>query len=111
MLLERLKRRTAFLFMDSLPFKELGIEGNPRNPYKGLKSFNYEDARDFFGRDALIHKFFKKIEESLDSEEQTANAGRLLAVVERGSGHSRLRQAIPGGLIEGPLQVVGCTRF
>ena len=26
----------------------------PRNPYKGLRAFTEQDARDFFGRDRLI---------------------------------------------------------
>jgi TIR domain/NACHT domain len=96
-LLEHLKRRTSFLFMDSLPFKEPEEEGYPRNPYKGLKSFYYEDAHDFFGRDALIHRLFKKFEESLDSEEQTANAARLLVVV--GASGSGKSSAIMAGLL------------
>jgi hypothetical protein len=34
----------------------------PRNPYKGLKAFQYEDRHDFFGRDTLIDELADALE-------------------------------------------------
>jgi hypothetical protein len=34
---------------------------DPRNPYKGLKAFTREDARDFFGREAVVERMIKEI--------------------------------------------------
>src|SRR6266487_4007187 len=53
----------------------------PRNPYKGLRAFNSDDASDFFGRDTLINALATALEGALASEEKHQQCARLLAVV------------------------------
>jgi len=60
----------------------------PRNPYKGLRAFRYEDAHDFFGRERLVDALVDVLEQHLAGAEQQA-AARFLAVVgPSGSGKS-----------------------
>jgi transcriptional regulator with XRE-family HTH domain len=60
----------------------------PRNPYKGLRAFRYEDARDFFGRERLIDALVDALEQHLAHAERQ-EAARFLAVVgPSGSGKS-----------------------
>ncbi len=60
----------------------------PRNPYKGLRAFGYEDAHDFFGRERLVDALVDALEQHLARAEQQA-AARFLAVVgPSGSGKS-----------------------
>ncbi len=59
----------------------------PQNPYKGLRAFQATDARDFFGREALIQKLVSRMNEKTRLE-------RFLAVVgPSGSGKSSLVRA------------------
>lgn len=61
----------------------------PRNPYKGLRAFRYEDAHDFFGRERLVDALVEALEQHLARAEQQAAAARFLAVVgPSGSGKS-----------------------
>lgn len=63
----------------------------PRNPYKGLRSFELQDAGDFFGRSALIEELVNAVRECLAQYISTA---RLLAVVgPSGSGKSSVVMA------------------
>ncbi len=64
---------------------------SPPNPYKGLQPFQEDDARDFFGREALVGKLLERLEARPEGEEWT---GRFLAVVgPSGSGKSSLIRA------------------
>ena len=59
----------------------------PENPYKGLQAFEAHDSRDFFGREQLIEKLIKKMQDGHDNE-------RFLAVIgPSGSGKSSLVKA------------------
>lgn len=59
----------------------------PENPYKGLAAFQTSDARDFFGRDALVDKLIKRMQDDSTFE-------RFLALVgPSGSGKSSLVRA------------------
>lgn len=59
----------------------------PENPYKGLQSFNAADANNFYGRQKLINKLLKRLEESEEYH-------RFLAVVgPSGSGKSSVVKA------------------
>ncbi len=63
----------------------------PRNPYKGLKAFQYEDRHDFFGRDTLIDELADALEASLIEEKMSNQCTRFLAVVgPSGSGKSSI---------------------
>ena len=71
----------------SLATVDLGLSPQPRNPFKGLRAFEEADMADFFGRDALISKLLK----ALDNSEKS---GRFLAVVgPSGSGKSSVVKA------------------
>jgi len=60
----------------------------PRNPYKGLRAFQSEDAYDFFGRERLVDALVDVLEQHLARAEQR-EAARFLAVVgPSGSGKS-----------------------
>jgi len=60
----------------------------PRNPYKGLRAFRYEDAHDFFGRERLVDALVDALEQHLARAERQA-AARFLAIVgPSGSGKS-----------------------
>lgn len=59
----------------------------PENPYKGLRAFQTADARDFFGREKLIHKLVHRMAEK-------HQLSRFLAVIgPSGSGKSSLVRA------------------
>ncbi|HEX9595690.1 MAG TPA: LuxR C-terminal-related transcriptional regulator, partial [Anaerolineales bacterium] len=71
----------------------------PINPYKGLRAFEVADAREFFGREALVKKLLSRL--ALKTQAWQRNPplgkGRFLAVVgPSGSGKSSL---IKAGLI------------
>lgn len=71
----------------------------PVNPYKGLRAFDISDARDFFGREAVIDKLMARLAHvSSPSHPQpgrsSQGAGRFLAIVgPSGSGKSSLLKA------------------
>jgi WD40 repeat protein/serine/threonine protein kinase len=78
--------------MDSLRSLSLAptLQGEPRNPYKGLRAFTGADAADFFGRGALIDELMDRMQEML----RTELPGRLLAVAgPSGSGKSSVVMA------------------
>ena len=65
----------------------------PRNPYKGLKSFQVDDHRDFFGRDQVISDLITLLAASLHVEHNEEPA-RLIAVLgPSGSGKSSVIMA------------------
>src|SRR5436305_1510442 len=54
-----------------------------RNPYKGLRAFQQEDALDFFGRDALLTELIKQLRYMLaPGTRGMVGSQRLLTVVE-----------------------------
>lgn len=73
---------------------------DPRNPYKGLRSFRAEDEADFFGRESLIEDLIKMLGNGIE-------APRLLGVLgASGSGKSSVVMAgllprLKQGAIEG----------
>ncbi len=78
----------------STPPKPPEPEFEPRNPYKGLRAFNSDDAHDFFGRDTLINELAAALEGALAAEEKSQQCARLLAVVgPSGSGKSSVVMA------------------
>src|SRR5205085_8572426 len=80
----------------SLPVSPLtkASDFEPRNPYKGLRAFTSEDARDFFGRDRLVDELTQALEASLIAEKKSNQSERLLAVVgPSGSGKSSVVMA------------------
>jgi WD40 repeat protein/DNA-binding SARP family transcriptional activator/serine/threonine protein kinase len=88
------------------PTREVQTEqagGPPRNPYKGLRSFEEADAADFFGREVLVGQLAQRLDEEADG-------ARLLAVVgPSGSGKSSvvtagLLPALRGGAVPGSDQ-------
>ncbi len=61
----------------------------PRNPYKGLKTFRHEDRDDFFGRDRLIEALVTELNMALSTDQPKTKSARLLTVVgASGSGKS-----------------------
>jgi serine/threonine protein kinase len=68
--------------------------GEPRNPYKGLRSFTTKDARDFFGRETYIHELIDMLKDMLTSQEPGMPGSRLLTVIgPSGSGKSSVVMA------------------
>jgi len=66
----------------------------PRNPYKGLRSFTTKDARDFFGRDTYIHELIDMLKDMLTAKEPSIPGSRLLTVIgPSGSGKSSVVMA------------------
>ncbi len=67
----------------------------PRNPYKGLHAFTEDDARDFFGRDALIDESATAVETALTRGYKEGQHTRMLTVVlgPSGSGKSSVVMA------------------
>lgn len=65
-----------------------------RNPYKGLRAFTSNDARDFFGRTALIDELARSVETMLALAKKAGQHTRLLAIVgPSGSGKSSVVMA------------------
>src|SRR5207253_32142 len=70
---------------------------HPRNPYKGFRSFQREDAGDFFGREECIDTMGYALLEVLLAAQSGQPAPRFLAVIgPRGSGKS---SAVLAGLL------------
>src|SRR6266487_3938730 len=66
----------------------------PRNPYKGLRAFNSDDASDFFGRDTLINALATALEGALAEDAKGQHCARLLTVIGlSGSGKSSVVMA------------------
>lgn len=53
----------------------------PRNPYKGLRAFETEDAYDFFGRDHLVDLVFEHLATILATQQEANPCVRLFAVI------------------------------
>jgi hypothetical protein len=53
----------------------------PRNPYKGLRAFTADDARDFFGRDRLVNELVTDVQGLLAVEQATTGNERLLTII------------------------------
>jgi TIR domain len=69
-------------------------EHEPRNPYKGLRAFTANDARDFFGRTTVIDTLLTSVETILSLEKKGQKQARLLTVVgASGSGKSSVVKA------------------
>jgi hypothetical protein len=65
------------------------LKGEPRNPYKGLRTFTKDDAGDFFGRETLIEELTDDVKSMLASERTGSDRPRLLTVIgPSGSGKS-----------------------
>ena len=61
----------------------------PRNPYKGLRAFEYKDARDFFGRHDLVNTMIWQIRSIIAEEKNNSQSSRCMLVVSAsGSGKS-----------------------
>ena len=70
---------------------------HPRNPYKGFRSFQREDAGDFFGREECIDTMVHALLDVLLAAQSGQPAPRFLAVIgPRGSGKS---SAVLAGLL------------
>lgn len=69
-------------------------EGEPRNPYKGLRAFTAEDAGDFFGREQQVEALLKAVEGLLAARQPGSTAGRLITLLgPSGSGKSSVVMA------------------
>jgi hypothetical protein len=55
-------------------------QGQPRNPYKGLRPFTQRDAADFFGREAVVEKVVDLVN-SLVTEQPASSSIRLLTIL------------------------------
>ena len=61
----------------------------PRNPYKGPHAFEYEDARDFFGRHDLVNTMIRQVRSIIKEEKDNSQSSRCMLVVSAsGSGKS-----------------------
>jgi hypothetical protein len=58
-----------------------------RNPYKGLRAFEYKDARDFFGRRDLVKSMIEKIRDII-AEDDGQSSRCMLVVSASGAGKS-----------------------
>jgi hypothetical protein len=68
--------------------------GEPRNPFKGLRAFNSNDAQDFFGRDTLIQELVDILKGMLLAEKPGKPGSRLLSAIgPSGSGKSSVMMA------------------
>jgi TIR domain/AAA ATPase domain/Right handed beta helix region len=82
-------RKTSFL-----PHTSSALDFEPRNPYKGLRAFTSEDARDFFGRERLIDELIETLRDSLAASKKGKRGARLLTIVgPSGSGKSSIVMA------------------
>ncbi|HTK10970.1 MAG TPA: protein kinase [Ktedonobacteraceae bacterium] len=77
----------------AVPSVKLQENREPRNPYKGLRSFTMDEASDFFGRGRLIDDLARKVQ-SLVTEQPHRVGNRLLALIgPSGSGKSSTMMA------------------
>ena len=52
-----------------------------RNPYKGLYSFKYDDARELFGRERLVGEMVQQVKHIVSEEKQHSQSSRCMLVV------------------------------
>lgn len=92
--LDRLREKLR-LFLPALEGQQEPISlGMPRNPYKGLRAFETEDAYDFFGRDHLVNIVFERLVMILATQKEASPCARLFAVIgPSGAGKSSLIKA------------------
>src|SRR5262249_46260966 len=70
------------------------LKCEPRTPFKGLRAFGTSDARDFFGRDALIDDLVRALGRETSADGRRPSAPRMLAIIgPSGSGKSSLAVA------------------
>jgi Novel STAND NTPase 1/TIR domain len=67
-----------------------------RNPYKGLHAFTAEDARDFFGREALVRELTTVLEQILVEETKGKHSARMLTVLLGASGSGKSSVVMAG---------------
>src|SRR5262249_32451708 len=68
-------------------------QGQPRNPYKGLRPFTQRDAADFFGREAVVEKGVELVN-ALVADQPASSSTRLLTILgPSGAGKSSLVMA------------------
>ena len=68
-------------------------QGQPRNPYKGLRPFTQRDAADFFGCESVVEKVVELVN-SLVTEQPARSSTRLLTILgPSGAGKSSLVMA------------------
>lgn len=79
--------------------------GELRNPYKGLAAFEWEDAGDFHGREALVERLWMRFRDLHRPNPNGSAPVRLLAVVgPSGCGKSSLvRAGLVPALVERPV--------
>ncbi|GAC1375332.1 MAG: hypothetical protein NVSMB44_43850 [Ktedonobacteraceae bacterium] len=86
--LEREQRGTVVV----TPLPTLNFE--PRNPYKGLRSFTQRDRADFFGRESVVRDLLVQLKKMGQSAPSEAPTPRFLAVIgPSGSGKSSIVMA------------------
>lgn len=57
------------------------LVNEPRNPYKGLRAFDDDDADDFFGRDELVSAFIEKLKGLLSLAPYNVDIARFMAIL------------------------------
>ncbi len=68
-------------------------QGEPRNPYKGLRPFTQKDAGDFFGREPVVEKLVEVVK-AFVTEQPASTSKRLLTIIgPSGSGKSSVIMA------------------
>ena len=70
------------LLPDSIQVEQQALMmDEPRNPYKGLRAFDEEDADDFFGRDVLVSALVEKLKGLLTLAPYNVDIARFLAIL------------------------------
>jgi WD40 repeat protein len=93
-LMRALGQPSPFSSQDLLLDGKTAPLATPRNPYKGLRAFQRDDAGDFFGRDRAISELVEHVRQQLTATMSDENEAHLLTVLgASGSGKSSLVMA------------------
>lgn len=85
----KLQRQRTLSSVAPVPQESSSTSLEPRNPYKGLRPFTPDDARDFFGRDTYIDDSVSMLKVMFSLEERGKQYARLITVIgPSGSGKS-----------------------
>jgi len=68
-------------------------QGEPRNPYKGLRPFTQKDAGDFFGREPVVEKLVEVVKAFVTEQPASASKRLLTIIGPSGSGKSSVIMA------------------
>jgi hypothetical protein len=94
LILFRAREAISISYLSAPEISAISPSFEPRNPYKGLKAFQREDAGDFFGREHVVSDLVSVVQQSIQLAPTGATQTRLITILgPSGSGKSSVVMA------------------